>query len=259
MAVQYKGDTQIREIGRERNTRGAQVVVTLTYQGLFADLIANEPSPGAIWTENNAFACETAKTVRTKAGCGETVVTYVADGSLQTLQPDRDLKIEIIWQRNDAPLTFQKIFADDSAGVMDIECLSLVEDYLQARAAAKRATIKTLIDAFGAVATKYLELRMRGVDSILRFLPIVRKTTTTTIRGIAEDLGGLEWPDIGSVPYPVTATYWDPLTGLDVTFTIYYMKMRDDITKTGRNKKWERIEEWHGYPEEDLRMNGRIV
>ena len=262
MTVQYKGNTAIREAGRDRSVRGGQIVMTLTYQGLYDDLIANEPAQGAIWDENNAFAVDTAQTKRLDGGVGETVVTYLADSSLQTIDTTKDVRIEIMWVRNDAPLIFQQAFATDSTGCMDIECKSLVEDYLQARTASKRTAIKALIDAFGAAATKYLELRVRGVDSIVRFLPIVRKTTTAVLRPalIGADLGKVQAPVTGvGITVPATFTTWNPMTNADATATLRYMKMRDDATKTGRNKRWERTEEWHGYPEEDLKLNGRIA
>lgn len=259
MTVQLKGTTAIRETSRERQTKGGQQVVTLKYQGLYLDLLAGEPAPGLLWVEDNRFGVESANTVRTKGGLGETTVVYTADGSLQSIPGGtKDIKIEIIWERNDAPLLFQKQFRDDSVGCTNIECLSLVEDYLQARTAAKRTAIKALITAFGSPeADKYLELRAKGIDSILRFLPIIRKTSTTVLRpsSIGANLGKVQAPTIGSIALPVSIEVGNPLTPATTTVdTLLYVKMRDDATKTGRSKQWERIEEWHGYPSAEISL-----
>jgi hypothetical protein len=254
MAVTRIGNSSIRETGRDRSVRSGQVTVTLKFQGLFDELLAGEPAQGALWAEDNRFAVETAATQKTKAGHGETTVVYVADSGLEVIDTTKDIRIEVVWERDEVPLIFQKAFRDDSSGAQMIECQSLVEDYLQARTAAKRAAIKTLIDAFGATATKYLELRVRGVDSVTRWLPIVRKTEMAILRpsGTGTELGKRQVPAVGSVSIPSSIDVGNPLTGASTMETLAYILMQDDVTRTGRNKKWERTRQWKGYPAAEL-------
>jgi hypothetical protein len=223
---------------------------------LYDELIASEPAQGALWDEDNRFAVETAATVKGRAGHGETTVVYVADSGLESIDTTRDIRIEVVWERDEAPLLFQKAFLADSAGAQDIECLSLVEDYLQARTAAKRAAIKTLIDAFGATATKYLELRVRGVDSVTRWLPIVRKTEMAILRpsSTGTDLGKRQAPAVGTVSIPTSIDVGNPLTGNSTAETLAYILIQDDVSRTGRNKKWERTRQWKGYPASELQQ-----
>lgn len=254
MAVTRIGNSAIRETGRDRSVRSGQVTVTLKYQGLYADLIAGEPAQGALWAEDNRFAVETAATQKTKAGHGETTVVYVADSGLESIDTTKDIRFEVSWERDEVPLIFQKVFRDDSAGAQNIECQSLVEDYLQARTAAKRTAIKTLIDAFGATATKYLELRVRGVDSVTRWLPIVRKTEMAILRpsGTGTELGKRQAPAVGSISIPTSIDVGNPLSGISTQETLAYILFQDNVSRTGRNKKWERAREWKGYPATEL-------
>jgi len=253
MTVGFKGNTSIRETDRRGQKRGSQTTVTLTLKGLYEELLVVEPSMGEFWSEDSRFYVDSVDTVRTKGKLGETTVVFVTDSSLSYSELNLDVRIEIIWVRNDAPLIYQKQFRDDSSGAFTIDCMSLVEDYLQARTAAKRTTIKAMIDALGATATKYLELRVRGIDSILRFLPIVRKTTGSVLRPTAAtNIGKRETPSVGSVAIPTQIDVGNPLDGASTMETLAWIKMRDDSTKTGRNKKWERTEEWHGFPPTEI-------
>jgi hypothetical protein len=258
MSVRRFGNSSIRETGRDRSVRSGQVALTLKFQGLYDELIASEPGQGALWDEDNRFAVETAATVKGRAGHGETTVVYVADSGLESIDTTRDIRIEVVWERDEAPLLFQKGFQENvspSGGVMAIECQSLVEDYLQERTSAKRTAIKTLIDAFGATATKYLELRVRGVDSVTRWLPIVRKTEMAILRpsGTGTDLGKRQTPAVGSVSVPSSIDVGNPLTGLSTPETLAYILIQDNVSRTGRNKKWERTREWKGYPAAELK------
>jgi hypothetical protein len=235
--------------------------MTLKYEGLYADLLAEEPAQGSQWAEDPRFLVETVSTERKKGKLGETTVTYLADLSLSYNEEEKNVKLEIVWQRNDAPLVFKNEFALDSylgdaQGNAALEALNLIEDYLQARSAAKRAAIFTIIQGMGAAAVKFLELRRKGVDSYLRFLPICRKTSLSVLRPttIGAFLGVIQAPSFLGVGYPASIKTGNPLTLAEVTEALTYVKMRDDATKTGRNKKWERIEEWHGYPAGDIKL-----
>jgi hypothetical protein len=259
MAVTRIGNSSIRETGRDRSVRSGQVTVTLKYQGLYDELIAGEPAQGALWDEDTRFGVETASTQKTKAGHGETTVVYVYDGGLESIDTTTDIRIEVVWERDEVPLIFQKAFRDNispNGGVQDIECQSLIEDYLQARTAAKRTAIKALIDAFGATATKYLELRVRGVDSVTRWLPIVRKTEMAILRpsSTGTDLGKRQVPAVGTVSVPSAIDVGNPLTGESTAETLAYILIQDDVSRTGRNKKWERTRQWKGYPASELQQ-----
>jgi hypothetical protein len=237
------------------------MTMTLKYEGLYTDLVANEPAQGSSWAVDPRFEVETVTTERKKGALGETTVNYVADLSLAYNTLEKNVKLEIVWQRNDAPLVFKNEFALDSylgdaAGNAALEGLNLIEDYLQTRNAAKRAAIFTIIQGMGANAVKFLELRRKGVDSTLRFLPICRKTTLGLLRpsSIGADLGKIQAPAFLNIGYPTDFTTGDPVTATPISETLTYVKMRDDAMKTGRNKKWERVEEWHGYPAGDIKL-----
>jgi hypothetical protein len=255
MTVLYKGNSNIREVGQERGRKGLQTTYTVEFVGKYVDLLAAEPWPGVQWSQDPNYYCETAKTIRTKGAMGRTTVVWVYDAGLDVINNVSDLKIEIIWVRNDRDLRCQMQFRDDSQGVGNIDCLALIEDYMAARTAAKRAALLPLIQAFGAKAEKYLELRCKGRDKICMFLPIIRKTSTQQLRPsqLGANLGKRQVPPLGSIGYPVSIEVGDPMNpGQLAIETLAYIKFRDDGTRTGRNKKWERVEEWHGFPAGDV-------
>jgi hypothetical protein len=255
MAVTYKGNSDTREVSRERALRGNQSVYTIERIGKYDDLIDEEPAVGDALENEEDYLCETTKTVKTKGAMGRNTTVYVYDGNLTTVSQTKNIRLEIVWVRNDADLSLQAAFRDDSSGVGDIECRDLIEDYLATRSAAKRTALKTLIDAFGEKAKKYLELRCKGIDHIMRFLPVCRKTSTQLIRytdGLTVSIGKREDPSFGSVKFPKHIYVGDPLGGADVQDALAYVKMRDDITRSGRNKRWDRTEEWHGFPSKEI-------
>jgi hypothetical protein len=67
-----------------------------------------------------------------------------------------------------------------------------------------------------------------------------------------EDLGKRQAPAVGTVSVPSSIDVGNPLTGASTAETLAYVLIQDNVSRTGRNKKWERTREWKGWPATEL-------
>jgi hypothetical protein len=242
MTVRYKGSTAIREVwnsGEITSTYGQRTRI-IKYQGLYADLIAAEPLPGATLVGDTSYECTDVRTLPIKGKLGEQIVTYVKSTNLSTISELAGIQIDILWIKDEIPFT-QSCYVPNTT-IHNV--IALIDSYLDETDDTKRTTILDQITALGAVALRLLRLISAGIRSYPIARPVVRKTQDTISRpstGLGNGLFKREAPDVGTVTYPLS--YKGP-DGADEQWV--YIRMDDSASRTGRGKMWKRTQEWHG-------------
>lgn len=240
MTVALKGNTDPRQVfdSGDISVAAGEIQRTVKWEGIYADLEASIPASGDTWNEDTSYEVLTARLTRKRGTLGVLTIVYVKQSGLETIESASNLVIEIDWIREEMPFQLKMyVPGQDMADVM-----ALIEDFVNERTASDRATIKADIIALGAVAERMLALRMCGITSYTIYRPIVRKTSDSILRPsiLGTNLNKRQAPQIGTVSYPTSGD-------LNGAFTWTYIKEMDRASRTGRNKKWQRTEEWHGY------------
>ena len=243
MTIALKGNTNPRQVfdSGDISASAGEIQRTIKWEGLYQDLEAQMPAVGDAWSENQDYEVLNAKLSKKRATLGVLTIVYVKQAGLETLETVSNLVIEFDWIREEIPLS-QRTYIP---GQDIVDIVGLIEDFLNERNKTERATIKADIIALGAAAEDLLIQRCAGVTSDTLYRPIVRKTSESLLRPstLGTNLNKRQAPQIGTVSYPSTVR-WD---NEDVNWV--YIKEVDRATRTGRNKKWQRVEEWQGYIE----------
>jgi hypothetical protein len=242
MTVRYKGSTAIREVwssGEIVSTYGQRTRI-YKYQGLYADLVAAEPLPGAKLVSDNTYECTDVRTIPVKGKIGEQSVTYVQSTNLSTISDIAGIQIDILWVKDEIPFT-QSCYVP---GTTIHNVIALIDSYLDETDDTQRTTILAQITALGAVALRLLRLISAGIRSYPVARPVVRKSQDTILRptsGLGNGLFTREAPDVGTVTYPTSYKGPDGSAQQWV-----YVRMDDGASRTGLGKMWKRTQEWHG-------------
>jgi hypothetical protein len=243
MPTVLRGLTAVREVynSGELSSQAGEKRQIKRYRGLYDDLVAEEPAVGTLMAGDDLYSVESAATVRLKGNIGETTITYVRYVNLESISPTSTLKVEIDWIREEVPFTAMLYVAGHD--MQDV--IARIDDYLNERNATTRGDIRTEIEGWGDAPKRLLALRLAGVTSYPISRPVVRKSEELLLRPstIGANINKRQSPTgIGTVSYPTS--YAGP-GGESETWT--YVKMVDRASRTGRNKKWERQEEWQGF------------
>lgn len=253
MAPTYRGNVVAREVfnSGELSTSAGQRLWTVRWQGLFSDLLNQEPDVGSLKAGDNSYSVESVQTVPTKGALGEMTVQYIKQTNLENVDVTSTTELEISWIKEDVPYTAMLYIAGQD--MQDV--IARIDDYVSSRSATERDTIRTEIEGWGAVAKRLLLLRLAGITSFQICRPCVRRTQdyvlrSTAVQNIGSAINKHQDPqNIGSAGYPTTYAYTDWSTGTAVTATDawFYVCTDDKASRTGRSKKWKRYQEWQGF------------
>lgn len=224
--------------------------LTLTYEGQYNNLLSERPTIGSGMSGFTGYTVERVDVQNLEGSKGQMTIGLFQDisqGSGGSPAYPIDAIYEIEWLQVEKKLELHPRYVVGGGGAKE-----LTDDDLAELAQWENETNSTYRKAFsylaipgddGSIETlspfaqDFAAKKLKGVDSYLLFIPVLRKTSTGYVPPSVTTCGKIENP----------APYGFPSIPGDYTF----MRTADRGQKTGRSGKWERVQEWTGFDDID--------
>lgn len=211
---------------------------TRVFEGQFEILLAGKPAIGSTMSGFTAFTVERVQVKNLEGDKGQMTVGLfqaVSMGYLNTGLPI-DPIYEIDWVQVDKPLETHPIYKNPSGtynltddDLVDLQTWEQEPDPVLKKAFSYNVNGDTA--TLGPNAQNIAKKKLKGVTSYLLFIPVLKKTSSGYQPPSTSAAGHVEVPPgFPSVPTGYT-----------------FIKTADRGQRTGKNKKWERQEEWTGF------------
>jgi hypothetical protein len=255
MAIKWRGSKKLRrQADLDWDFQGSKTIVTISYVGPYAQCLAARPPHGSELGDMAGYRVTNSRVRRQAGGIGRLSVTAEAEGTSVGVTDNNDAtstQLEIEWAQVEKPLRQHPMYKADGAHELDATELADLERWehetdtaikgaFQFKDKPEAETATALTPDAAHLAAKLL----KGIDSYLLYLPILRKTTNHPRQPTTGNCGTTGIPtDFPSRPMRSVSE------GVWVAYV--WLKTADRATNSGEHNTWQRIQEWTGFDEVD--------